>query len=129
MKQSSSITFAPFAFFALLLIGLNSLSFARTKGVRNGGPVGFVDPVPPSSPGLIYVADSGNLRVQVFNIDGVYQSEFGHSFLGPSGIALYGRSRVYVKGIENCEADEFSGNGDYPALRRLRERRDRPRYF
>jgi DNA-binding beta-propeller fold protein YncE len=97
----------------ILLIGLNSLSFARTKGVLNTESAGSLDAAPASLPGLIYVADSGNQRVQVFSIDGVYQNEFDHSFYGPSGIALYGRSRVYVKGNENCEADEFSGNGGY----------------
>ena len=61
----------------------------------------------------IYVLDTGNHRVQIFNAKGVYKSQFSHSFDSPTGIAA-NLSNVYVKdGNANCEVDKFDSKGKY----------------
>jgi tripartite motif-containing protein 71 len=60
----------------------------------------------------IYVLDTGNHRVQIFNAQHEYQDQFTHLLDLPSGIAA--GSDVYVKdGNQNCEVDKFTGGGKY----------------
>ena len=61
----------------------------------------------------IYVLDTGNHRVQIFNAKGVYRSQFSDSFDLPTGIAVH-TGNVYVKdGNENCEVDKLGSKGKY----------------
>jgi hypothetical protein len=61
----------------------------------------------------IYVLDTGNHRVQIFNAKGVYKSQFSHSLDSPTGIAA-NVTNVYVKdGNANCEVDKFGSKGKY----------------
>ncbi len=61
----------------------------------------------------IYVLDTGNHRVQIFNPKGIYRSQFSHSLDLPTGIAAIA-SDVYVKdGNQNCEVDKFGTKGKY----------------
>jgi len=61
----------------------------------------------------IYVLDTGNHRVQVFNAKGVYRRQFTQSLDLPTGIAVKA-GNVYVKdGNENCEVDRFGIEGKY----------------
>jgi len=67
-----------------------------------------------SSSETIYVLDTDNHRVQIFNRDGVYRSQFRHSFDLPTGIALDSNTNVYVKdGNSHCRADKFDSKGGF----------------
>jgi len=84
---------------AMLLVAMNTVA-ADTPGAASSGL-------------RIYVLDTGNHRVQIFNAKGVYKSQFSHSFDSPTGIAL-NPSNVYVKdGNQNCEVDKFGSKGKY----------------
>jgi hypothetical protein len=47
------------------------------------------------STGRVYVADSGNARVQVFTADGTYQSEWS-GFVKPTGVFVDAQDEIYV---------------------------------
>ena len=84
---------------AMLLVAMNTVA-ADTPGAASSGL-------------RIYVLDTGNHRVQIFNAKGVYKSQFSHSFDSPTGIAV-NLGNVYVKdGNANCEVDEFDSKGKY----------------
>lgn len=72
----------------------------------------FVDPK-----GMIYVADTGNDRVQVFNPDGTYSNMFGESgsgdgeFRSPSSVAVNANGNIYVADTRNRRIKAFSPDG------------------
>jgi tripartite motif-containing protein 71 len=100
MKVRHSSRYAMIVLAALLIVAMNTLGI-DTPGTKGSGE-------------QIYVLDTDNHRVQVFNAKGVYRSQFSHSFDLPTGIALDGASNVYVKdGNENCQADKFDSKGKY----------------
>ncbi|MDD2805425.1 MAG: 6-bladed beta-propeller [Elusimicrobiales bacterium] len=72
----------------------------------------FVD-----SKGLIYVADTGNDRIQIFNPDGTYNNMFGESgsgegqFRAPSGVAVNSKGNIYVADTKNKMLKAFTGDG------------------
>ena len=112
MREFRRRRFALFVFSALI-VAMGSFAFAGGNAASEVGRTGAGNHPGPLA-GLIYVLDSNNHRVQIFDRKGVYQSTFGHSFDSPSGIALYARSKVYVKdGNNNCEAEEFDSQGKY----------------
>ena len=63
--------------------------------------------------GMIYVADSGNNRIQVFNADGSFQRGFGRwgqgegEFKGLEGIAVNNKSNILVADRENHRVQMF----------------------
>lgn len=67
--------------------------------------------------GKIYVADTGNDRVQIFNADGTYDNMFGDSgsgegeFRSPSSIAVNSLGNIYVADTKNKMIKAFSGDG------------------
>ena len=72
----------------------------------------FVDPK-----GMIYVADSGNDRVQIFNPDGTYSNMFGESgsgegqFRNPSSVAVNSKGNIYVADTRNKKIKVFNPDG------------------
>jgi glucose/arabinose dehydrogenase/plastocyanin len=81
------------------------------------GPAGIA--VDPSS-GNVYVADTGNNRIQVFSSNGTYMSKWGRfggshngSLSHPQGIAIDQEGNVYVADTGNNRIQVFSSNGTY----------------
>jgi DNA-binding beta-propeller fold protein YncE len=72
----------------------------------------------------IYVADSSNNRVQVFNSSGVFQSTFGSfgsgngQFISPSGIAVGSGGSIYVTDNNNDRVQVFSPTSPPPVSTR-----------
>ncbi len=67
--------------------------------------------------GMIYVADTGNDRVQVFNPDGTFANMFGESgsgdgqFRSPSSVAVNAKGNIYVADTKNRKIKAFSPDG------------------
>jgi DNA-binding beta-propeller fold protein YncE/Flp pilus assembly protein TadD len=67
--------------------------------------------------GLLYVADTGNDRIQIFNPDGTYNNMFGESgsgegqFRAPSGVAINSIGNIYVADTKNKKIKAFSADG------------------
>jgi secreted PhoX family phosphatase len=75
-----------------------------------------------SSSGNVYVADTGNNRIQVFSSNGTFISEWGGgytpraingSFDRPSDIVLDQAGNVYVADTGNNRIQTFSSNGTF----------------
>ena len=72
----------------------------------------FVDPK-----GLLYVADTGNDRVQIFKADGTYDNMFGESgsgegqFRQPSSVAVNAKGNIFVADTKNKMIKAFSADG------------------
>jgi hypothetical protein len=95
----------------------DSLTITPSTGVpttvRLQGTLASDSMTTPPISGQIYVADSGNNRVQIFNEDGIYQGQFGSSiFFLPTGIAA-SSSNIFVNaGDSSCQVNVFDGIGD-----------------
>ena len=67
--------------------------------------------------GSIYVADTGNHRVQQFDSSGTFVRESAGSAAGlfnqPSGITVDADGNVYVADTNNSRIQKFSANGDF----------------
>jgi DNA-binding beta-propeller fold protein YncE len=81
--------------------------------VRDYGDVAF------AADGTIYVADTGNHRIQVFAPDRTYLSEWGGEgtgdgqFLAPSGIAVAPDGTIYVSDEGRDDVQRFDQNGRF----------------
>ena len=82
-----------------------------------GVPVG----VAVDSWGNVYVADSGNARVQKFTGSGTYLAKWGSfgsengNFSSPSGVAVDSWGNVYVADLNNHRVQKFNGTGTFIA--------------
>ena len=86
----------------------------RTIGSQGSGPGQFNLPsaVAFSPDGDMYVADQGNHRIQVFNLDGVYQREFGGGQLNnPLDILITADGHVLVADYGNNHVVIFNTTG------------------
>jgi DNA-binding beta-propeller fold protein YncE/tetratricopeptide (TPR) repeat protein len=67
--------------------------------------------------GMIYVADTGNDRVQIFKADGAYDNMFGESgsgegqFRQPSSVAVNAKGNIFVADTKNKQIKAFSADG------------------
>jgi len=83
-------------------------------GSNSNGTTPAKSPVP-----SVYVLDSYNAsvevhRVEVFDVNGKYLSQFSHSFDIPHAIATDPQGNVYVKdGNLNCSVDKFDSKGNF----------------
>lgn len=91
-----------------------ALSFG-SDGRRNGQ---FDEPgdMVISSEGNIYVADTGNSRIQAFSSDGVFFKVFDSGLSGklkkPAAMAIDARDNLYVLDTSRATVTVFSPNGD-----------------
>ncbi|MFX0146007.1 MAG: PA14 domain-containing protein, partial [Candidatus Hodarchaeota archaeon] len=79
--------------------GLGEVSFVISWGGQGDGPGQFQEPrgVAVSLEGLVYVADTGNGRIQVFNADGEFLGLWGQEILAePFDLAVDREGQVYV---------------------------------
>jgi DNA-binding beta-propeller fold protein YncE len=90
------------------------LSFG-SDGSRNGQ---FDEPgdLVISAEGNIYVADTGNSRIQAFSSDGVFFKVFDNSLSGklkkPAALAIDARDNLYVLDTSRASVTVYSPNGD-----------------
>jgi tripartite motif-containing protein 71 len=67
-----------------------------------------------SDPSTIFVVDSFNHRVEIFDTNNNYLNQFTHPFDLPSGIAKDPNQDIYVRdGNTNCEVDKFDSKGNF----------------
>jgi DNA-binding beta-propeller fold protein YncE len=66
-----------------------------------------------SQSGLIYVADTFNHRIQVFDADGNSLKIWTHSFFGPRDVVGDNNGKVYVVDTGNHKIEVFDTNGNF----------------
>jgi len=66
-----------------------------------------------SQNGLIYVADTFNHRIQVFDADGNSVKIWTHSFFGPRDVTGDNNGKVYVVDTGNHKIEIFDTNGNF----------------
>ncbi len=113
--DGKAVAWLPEARELALLDGTGKKTLAR-EGKLQGqlrAPRGlFVD-----KKGMIYVADTGNDRVQIFNADGSFSNQFGESgsgdgqFRAPSSVAVSPKGNIYVADTKNRKIKAFSSDG------------------
>ena len=74
------------------------------------------------SQGYIYVADTGNNRIQKFNSDGTFQAKWGSfgtengQFNAPSGIAADSQGYIFVADTDNDRIQKFDSAGNFQTM-------------
>ena len=69
--------------------------------------------------GHVFVVDTGNHRIQRFDADGTYQTQWGSFGSGngpfklPAGVAVSGTGQVYVADYNNDRIQRFDADGTY----------------
>jgi predicted membrane-bound mannosyltransferase/sugar lactone lactonase YvrE len=104
------------------------ISADRIIGTKGSGPSQLTSPhdLAIAPDGSIYVADSGNHRIQHFSVDGTFISEWGSfgaangttpsapgTLNDPWGIAVGADGSVYVSDTWNNRIQKFSAKGDF----------------
>jgi 4-amino-4-deoxy-L-arabinose transferase-like glycosyltransferase len=93
---------------------LGEVVFETSWGALGDGPGEFLEPrgVAVSLQGVVYVADTGNHRLQVFDAAGEFLGEWGEGVLGePFDLAVGQDGRVYVVDPELDSVLVFSSEG------------------
>jgi len=93
---------------------LGGVAFVDAWGARGDAPGQFNEPhgVAVTLEGTVYVADTGNGRIQVFESDGGFVEEWGRGILGqPSDLAVSRDGRLYVVDVELDSILVFSPKG------------------
>ena len=98
-----------------------SLHFAQSWGRQGLGSGDFVKPFGIAADGMgnIYVADTYNNRIQVFDNTGTFMKAWGQkgtgsgSFAAPYDVAVDGDGIVYVADTGNYRVQKFDANGVY----------------
>lgn len=112
---------------AAQVIHLDSAGNLLARWGHKGTAVGEMDPggdgggLTISSDGLLYIADTGNNRVEVFTPAGVLVRTFGAlgngpgQLLAPMGVALDAEGRAYVSDAGNHRVEVYSPQGSWLA--------------
>ena len=97
-------------------------SFVKEWGTQGIGDGQFNRPsaiaIDPSS-NNVYIVDSGNNRIQVFDLDGKFISKWGTQgsgdgqFNGPTDIAIDPVGNVYVLDSGNSKIEKFTSDGSF----------------
>ncbi len=104
------------------ILNSDNLSYWGTFGGEKGNGKGqFNNPkhIACDSTGKVYVADSGNNRIQVFTAGGKYLRMFGRRGKGggklydPWGVAIDSSGRVYVSEGNNHRVSVFTSEGQF----------------
>lgn len=114
----------------LLLKGATTKLFGK-KGRRSGE---FREPVALAAggSGSIFIADTGNDRVQVLKPDGSFDFAFGTSgsrtgqFSNPEGIAVSGKGNIYVADTGNHRIQIFNSQGIFLNAFGAESKKDQP---
>jgi tripartite motif-containing protein 71 len=79
------------------------------------GPLEFNQPsgIWVNQNGIVYVADSFNHRIQVFDSKGKFLKMWSHSFFGPKGIVGDNNGKIYVVDTGNHKIVVFDENGNF----------------
>lgn len=96
-------------------------AFVRTWGSAGDGDGELDDPagVAVAADGTVYVADTGNDRIQRFAADGTFESAWGGTgsgegrFHGPTGVAVSPGGDVYVADTGNNRIQQFGADGRF----------------
>jgi DNA-binding beta-propeller fold protein YncE len=99
----------------------------RKWGSRGSGDGQFSYPlgVAVDASGNVFVADSDNDRIQVFNSSGTFLSRWGFSgsgngqFYSPSGVAVDASGNVFVADTDNSRIQKFAKGGSAPGAATL----------
>ena len=95
----------------------NNYQFLRSFGGPGNGQLAAPQSVATDMSGNVYVADTGNNRIEKFDSSGIYLSQFGAAgngngqFNGPVGIAIDKSGNIYIADRLNNRIQKFSGNG------------------
>ncbi|MDW7990827.1 MAG: TIGR03663 family protein [Anaerolineae bacterium] len=109
--------------------GWRALSPVRTWGAEGSGPGQFLRPrgIAVAPDGSIYVADSGNHRIQKFTAEGEFVTAWGNfggcpeqtpppgAFCEPWGVAVGPDGAVYVADLWAHRVQKFSSEGEFIA--------------
>ncbi|HTX43614.1 MAG TPA: hypothetical protein VMC61_02710, partial [Methanocella sp.] len=95
--------------------------FEYPAGIAVSGDGQFEYPagIAVSGDGIVYVADLGNSRIEMFSSDGGYMSQWGSAGSGngqfslPHGIAVDGSGNVYVADLGNHRVQKFTSTGRF----------------
>ena len=96
-------------------VGLGAM---QTWGSQGKGKDQFQEPrdIAIGKNGLVYVADTGNRRVQVFNADGEPKAQWTRAdqpLIEPISIVINSKGEILVLDIEPSYVYRFAENGDY----------------
>jgi sugar lactone lactonase YvrE len=85
--------------------------FIKAWGKRGNGPGEFIQPhaLAFDSKGRLFVGDRSNNRIQIFDQDGTYITEWTQ-FSRPSGIAIDDKDKIYVADSESGGVNPPHGN-------------------
>ncbi|MDO8429961.1 MAG: 6-bladed beta-propeller [bacterium] len=92
--------------------------FDSYQNVNFSATPGSIVPVPVEN-SFIYVADTGNNRIQKFDSDGVYKAQWNGSlgagglFDTPQGISVDSAYNIYVADTKKYILQKFTNGGDY----------------
>jgi DNA-binding beta-propeller fold protein YncE len=99
--------------------GQNISSGSKMSGDIGSAEFDFPQGIAVDSAGNVYVADTGNDRIQKFSSDGTYLLAWGShgkgpgEFDSPDGIAVDSAGNVYVADTGNDRIQKFSSDGTY----------------
>jgi len=99
----------------------HSYEFVTKWGGQGGEDGKFSSPkrLAVDSSGYVYVADTGNERIQKFTSDGIFVTKWGGpgsgdgEFSSPSGVAVDSSGNVYVSDTGNNRIQKFTSDGTY----------------
>jgi tripartite motif-containing protein 71 len=91
-------------------VGVGSGAEGGVDGQADAGPAGARDASAPST-ATIYVSDANNQRIQRFDSNAVYGSQFGFPY-SPTALALDAQGNMYVRDAGACTVKKYDPQGN-----------------